>query len=91
MHTVPTGAPHSGELHGPVRVLVVDDAEGLVPTDDVRPFLHEDLDESGVVGKMAAAQSVQVVDGWAVVWADCSLDASLAHLRVRVPQPELLN
>ncbi len=78
-------------MHGPVWVLVVDDAEGLVPLDDVGALLHEDLHEIGVVGEVAAAHDIQVVDCWAVVWAVRGLDAALAHLGVRVPQPKLLN
>ena len=75
--------------HCTVGVLVVHHPQLLVPLDHQGSVLDQGLNELRFVGEVAAAHDVQVMDGRRVLGFAGSLDATLGHHGVRVPEAQL--
>ena len=89
MHAHTAGAAAVPLHHPPVRFLVEHHPQVLEPLDDKRCIHHQRLDQFGHIGKVTAADDVQVVDGGAVVGPVGGLDATLGHHRVGVAKAQL--
>ena len=75
--------------HCAVGVLVVHHPQLLVPLDHQGSVHDQGLDELRLVGEVAAAHDVQVMNGRRVLGFAGSLDAALGHHGVRVPEAQL--
>ncbi len=75
-------------LHGTVFFLVPDHAHVLKPSDHLGTVFGQGADQFRLVGEMAAADGVQIMDGWGILRRDGRLHTALRHHRICVAKPQ---